>query len=53
VAFSLLGDKLGLSKGKVKRAKRVEGPIALDEDDWIKGTHYEVQKRRKAAAKKA
>ncbi|GBF99455.1 hypothetical protein Rsub_11941 [Raphidocelis subcapitata] len=53
LAYTLLADKLGLNKGKAKKAKRVDGPVALDEDEWIKGTHYDVAKRRRAAAKRA
>jgi hypothetical protein len=49
----MLADKLGLGKGKAKRAKRADGPAVLDEDEWIKGTHYDVAKRRRAAAKRA
>jgi hypothetical protein len=48
----MAADKLGLNKGKAKKAKKVEGPVSIDEDEWIKGTHYEVQKRRKTAATK-
>ncbi|KIZ03292.1 Translocon-associated protein subunit alpha [Monoraphidium neglectum] len=51
-AFTKLSEKLGLNKGKAKKAKKAEGPVTIDEDDWVKGTHYEVQKRRRAAAAK-
>jgi len=48
--YGALSEKLGLGKGKAKKSKKAEGPVVLDEEDWIKGTHYEVQKRRRAAA---
>jgi hypothetical protein len=31
----------------------VDGPITLDEDDWVRGTHYDVQKKRRAATNAA
>ena len=52
LAYTKAAVKFGLNKGKAKKAKKVEGPVTIDEDDWIKGTHYEVQKRRRAAAAK-
>lgn len=50
--FALISEKFGLGKTKAKKAKKADGPVVLDEDDWVKGTHYDVQKRRKAAAAK-
>jgi hypothetical protein len=51
-AWTFVSDKFGLGKTKAKKAKKAEGPVVLDEDDWVRGTHYEVQKRRRAAAAK-
>lgn len=54
LGYSKLADRLGL-KQRAKKAKTkaaADNPAALDEDDWVRGTHYEVQKRRRAAAAK-
>lgn len=48
-----VAERLGLVRGlrgKRKRAARAEVHVtAIDGDDWVKGTHYDVQKRRRAA----
>jgi hypothetical protein len=38
-------------KKATKRSKKSDSKAAaFDEDDWVKGTPYDVEKRRKAAA---
>lgn len=49
-AFSNASDKLGIKKGAKKARKGVEKAAAFDEDEWVKGTPYDVDKRRRAAA---
>ena len=46
-AYLNVADKLGLNKPGKKKTKST-GPKAIDHDEWIKGTSYEVSKRRKA-----
>ena len=53
-ACTLAGGKLGLTMGKPKKARRAVAPVALDEDEWVKGSNYEIlAKRRRAAASAA
>ena len=44
-----MGFKLNLL-GKGRRAKRAAGaaPKEIDEDEWVKGTSYDLAKRKKA-----
>lgn len=46
-AYLNMADKLGLNKSSKKKTKST-GPKLIDHDEWIKGTTYEVNKRRKA-----
>jgi hypothetical protein len=48
-AFSNAGDKFGMKKAASKKKVRAEA-VAFDEDEWVKGTPYDVDKRRRAAA---
>lgn len=48
-AFSNASDKLGIKKSVKKKSKKGD-TAAFDEDDWVKGTPYDVDKRKKAAA---
>lgn len=48
-AFSNAGDKFGMKKAAGKKKVRAEA-VAFDEDEWVKGTPYDVDKRRRAAA---
>eukprot|EP00882_Tetradesmus_deserticola_P001591 GHRQ01001716.1.p1 GENE.GHRQ01001716.1~~GHRQ01001716.1.p1 ORF type:complete len:238 (+),score=114.57 GHRQ01001716.1:216-929(+) len=47
--FSNAGDKFGMKKAAGKKKVRAEA-VAFDEDEWVKGTPYDVDKRRRAAA---
>lgn len=51
-ALKSFSGQLGIKpKGARSGPKRAGGaPAPLDEEEWVKGTHYEVQKRRRAAA---
>lgn len=51
-AFSNASDKLGIKKTAKKARKGAEKVAAFDEDEWVKGTPYEVEKRRRANAAK-
>jgi hypothetical protein len=56
-AYGALAERLGLPKLNARRraAKKADagaGAAAIDGDEWVKGTHYELQKRRRAAAAK-
>eukprot|EP00879_Flechtneria_rotunda_P001297 GHRR01001446.1.p1 GENE.GHRR01001446.1~~GHRR01001446.1.p1 ORF type:complete len:247 (+),score=60.42 GHRR01001446.1:128-868(+) len=49
-AFANASDRLGMKK-TVKKARAGNTKVAVfNEDEWIKGTPYDVEKRRKAAA---
>ncbi len=52
VAYSSFAEKVGLGgKSKKKSSTTVKGaPVALDHDDWVKGTQYDINKRKRAAA---
>lgn len=46
-----VADKMGLNKGKAKKAKKASAaPAEFDADEWVKNTNYDVQKRKAAAA---
>lgn len=49
-AFCNASDKLGIKKTAKKTRKGSEKAAAFDEDEWVKGTPYEVEKRRRATA---
>jgi hypothetical protein len=50
-AFSNASDKLGIKKSVKKAGKKGDSKAAaFDEDEWVKGTPYDVEKRKKAAA---
>lgn len=49
-AFSNASDKLGIKKAAKKSRKGSDKAAAFDEDEWVKGTPYDVEKRKKAAA---
>ena len=52
--WKTVADRLGIKTKGARAPRRDAGAAAaaapLDEDEWVKGTHYEVQKRRRAAA---
>lgn len=49
-AFSNASDKLGIKKTARKTRKGTDKVAAFDEDEWVKGTLYDVDRRRRAAA---
>lgn len=50
-AYLNVADKMGLNKGKAKKAKKAAAtPAEFDADEWVKNTNYDVQKRKAAAA---
>jgi hypothetical protein len=44
-------DRLGIKRVAKKARKGGDKAAAFDEDEWVKGTPYDVEKRKKAAAK--
>ncbi|KAF8062638.1 ssr1 [Scenedesmus sp. PABB004] len=51
-AFSNASDRFGIKKAAKKRSGRAAASAAapFDEDEWVKGTPYDVDKRKRAAA---
>eukprot|EP00877_Chromochloris_zofingiensis_P008853 jgi/Chrzof1/4220/Cz14g03170.t1 len=49
-AYTSLAEKVGLNKmTKTKKVKKVDGAkVQLNEDEWLKGSPYEVSQRKKA-----
>lgn len=52
VAYLSFADKVGLgTKSKKKSSTTTKGaPAALDHDDWVKGTQYDINKRKRTAS---